>query len=73
MISLCLPFETRVVYKNQKKLYIFKIPPHSLIEKMVFRKESWARTENMFFLYNLRMERGTVLILTWLCAQIQYL
>ena len=41
----------------------------------VLRKNTLTRTENMFvFLaYSLRMERGTVLILTSLSAQCQYL
>ena len=46
----------------------------SLESLSVLRKNTRARTENMFFFaFNLTMERGTVLILTSLSAQCQYI
>ena len=50
-----------------KKIYIF-------FKFFITEEQLSANRKHVcFFAYNLRMERGTVLILTWLSAQCQYL
>ena len=49
-------------------------------ERLCYKKEGFTdgelsanRKHVCFFAYDLRMERGTVMLLTWLSAQCQYL